>query len=60
MNEDIGTMVERNALAAYDSLLVTGEISHLNPQRHIFLIAYLKGYLKAQDDFIAQMKKGRT
>jgi hypothetical protein len=58
MSEQIGDRVESHAIAEYKTLCVTGVINWLMPRQFVFVAGYMKGYMRAQDDYIAKLKDG--
>jgi hypothetical protein len=57
MNESIGERIYESAKVEYQIMHTTRELSVFYDQQQTFVLGYLRGYLKAQDDVIKQFKE---
>ena len=58
MSAEIGDRVERHAIAEYKTMCVTGALNWLMSRQFLFVAGYMKGYIRAQDDYLAKLKEG--
>jgi hypothetical protein len=56
MSENIGDRINDHAIAEYKSMCVTGVLSWITSRQFLFVAGYMKGYMLAQDDFMAKLR----
>lgn len=56
--ESIGDRVERQAIAQFQTMTVTGKLSHRDDQRRTFIVAYMAGYLQSHQDITSKVERG--
>jgi hypothetical protein len=60
MTSEIGNRVEQHAIAEYKTLCVTGVLSWLVSRQFLFVAGYMKGYMRAQDDYLAKIRESKV